>query len=168
MIENDKLFIGSVIRNYEWSYFCAGVYIYCYTKIFFKFAYSLVNILLIMLENWSKLTTSTVNSSLNWIFTSKLVNAVVSFQSFSQFTLANRNLLSSSAYSNCQKRLLKQKIIIKKNKFKQYPLELNSVKKQVQGKMCFSNFWNNCAFFLNNNNKNLAELKIPETKNVKK
>ena len=104
-----------------------------------------------------------------WIgfFTSKLVNAVVSFQSFSQFTLANRNLRSSSAYSNCQKRLLKQKIIIKKNKFKQYPLELNSVKKQVQGKMCFSNFWNNCAFFLNNNNKNLAELKIPETKNVK-
>ena len=45
---------------------------------------------------------------------------------FLQFKLANRNLRSSLSYNTCQKRLLKEEINIKKNKIKQYLLELNS------------------------------------------
>ena len=59
---------------------------------------------------------------------------------FLRFKLANRNLRSSSAYSTCQKRLAKEEINIKKNKIKQYLLELNSVKKQLQSKIIFFDF----------------------------
>ena len=56
---------------------------------------------------------------------------------FLRFKLANRNIQWSSAYNNCQKRLLKEEINIKKNKFKQYLLELNSVEKHLQIKISF-------------------------------
>ena len=56
---------------------------------------------------------------------------------FLRFKLANKNLRSSSTYNTCQKRLLKEEINVKKNKIKQYLLELNSVKKQLQSKISF-------------------------------
>ena len=75
-----------------------------------------------------------------------------------RFKLANRNFRSSSAYSTCQKRLLKDEINIKKNKIKEYLLELNSVKKQLQSEISFFDFCHVCTFFLNINNKKLSNL----------
>ena len=65
---------------------------------------------------------------------------------FLQFNLANRNLRLSSAYNTCQKSLLKEDISVKKNKIKQYLLELNSVKKQLQSKISFLHFCHNVYF----------------------
>ena len=65
---------------------------------------------------------------------------------FLQFNLANRNLCLSSAYNTCQKSLLKEDISVKKNKIKQYLLELNSVKKQLQSKISFLHFCHNVYF----------------------
>ena len=65
---------------------------------------------------------------------------------FLQFNLANRNLRLSSAYNTCQKSLLKEDISVKKNKIKQYLLELNSVKKQLQSKIGFLHFCHNVYF----------------------
>ena len=78
---------------------------------------------------------------------------------FLRFKLANRNLRLYSACTTCQKRMLKEKIIIKKNKIKQYLLELNSIKKQLQSKICFVDFCHVCTLFLNINNKKLSRAK---------
>ena len=47
---------------------------------------------------------------------------------FLQFKLANKNLQLTLAYNASEKRLLKEEINIKKNKTKQYLLELNNKK----------------------------------------
>ena len=85
---------------------------------------------------------------------------------FLRFKLANRNLRSSSAYSTCQKRLLKEEINIKKNKIKQYLLEINSVKKELQSKICFFDFCHVCTLFLNINNKKLNSAKSIQNKKL--
>ena len=72
-----------------------------------------------------------------------------------RFKLANRKLKLSSAYNTCQKRLVKEEVNIKKNKIKQYLLEHNSVKKQLESKISFFNFCHVCTLFLNINNKKL-------------
>ena len=83
-----------------------------------------------------------------------------------RFKLANRNFRSSSAYNTCQKRLLKEEINIKKNKIKQYLLELNSVKKQLQSEIRFFYFYHVCTFFLNINNKKLNRAKCIQHKKL--
>ena len=84
-----------------------------------------------------------------------------------QFKLRNSNLRSSSTYNTCQRRLLKEKIYIKKNKIKQYLFELNSAKKQLQSKISFVNFCHICTFFLNINNKKRSRAKSIENKKLR-
>ena len=81
---------------------------------------------------------------------------------FLRFKLANRNLRLSMAYNTCQKRLLKEEINIKKNKTKQYLLQLNSVKKQC--KISFVDFCHICTLFFNINNKKLSRAKSIQNK----
>ena len=71
---------------------------------------------------------------------------------------------SFSLYNICQKRLLKEEINIKKSKSKKHLLELNSVKKQLQSKINFYDFWHVCTLFLNINNKNLSRAKSIQNK----
>ena len=78
---------------------------------------------------------------------------------FLRFKLANRNLRLSNT---CQKRLLKEEINIKKNKTKQYLLQLNSVKKQC--KISFVDFCHICTLFFNINNKKLSRAKSIQNK----
>ena len=85
---------------------------------------------------------------------------------FLRFKLANRNLRSSPAYNTCQKRLLKEEINIKKNKIKQYLLELNNVKKELQSKIGFVDFCHICTLFLNINNKKLSRAKSIQNKKL--
>ena len=85
---------------------------------------------------------------------------------FLWFKLPNRNLRSSSAYNTYQKRLLKEEINIKKNKIKQYLLELNSIKKQLQSKISFIDSWHICTLSLNINNKKLSRAKSIQNKKL--
>ena len=70
------------------------------------------------------------------------------------------------AYNTCQKRLLKEEINIKKNKIKQYLLELNGVKKQLQSKISFFDFCHVCTLFLNINNEKLNRAKSIQNKKL--
>ena len=62
--------------------------------------------------------------------------------------------------------MLKEEINIKKDKIKEYLLELNSVKKQLQSEISFFDFCHVCTFFLNINNKKLNRAKSIQNKKL--
>ena len=81
--------------------------------------------------------------------------------------MTNRNLRLCSAYSTIQKRLIKEEINSKKNKIKQYSLEFNSVKKQLQSKSSFFPIFSHvCTLFKKITNKNLSKAKSIQNKNL--
>ena len=62
--------------------------------------------------------------------------------------------------------MLKEEINIKKDKIKEYLLELNSVKKQLQSEISFFDFCHVCTFSLNINNKKLNRAKSIQNKKL--
>ena len=62
--------------------------------------------------------------------------------------------------------MLKEEINIKKDKIKEYLLELNSVKKQLQSEISFFDFCHVYTFFLNINNKKLNRAKSIQNKKL--
>ena len=160
LIGNDGLLIGNVIGNYVCSCYCAD-FIFI-ARLRFPSGLSIVEVLRIrygtdLVKNIRKLEKIDckyykLQLNLDFLQTCQHSNVIPKFL---QFKLANRNLRSSSAYNVCQKRLLKEEINIKKNKIKQYLLELYNVKNQLETKISFFNFGHICRLFLNINNQKI-------------
>ena len=67
---------------------------------------------------------------------------------FVQFCLANRDLQESSAYWQCQQKLLKQEIINKKRRVRLVKKDLSSVKNELMFKLKWIDFHHVCNLFL--------------------
>ena len=66
------------------------------------------------------------------------------------------------------KRTIKTQQLKRYTTIKQYLLEPNSVKKQLQSKISFVDFCNICTLFLNINNKKLSRAKSIQNKKLSK
>ena len=84
------------------------------------------------LGNCRKLTANETNCNLTWIF----YMLEITTMSFQRFCILNwqTEIGLPSACNTCWKRLLKDKINMKRNKVKQYS-ELTNIKKQLQSKI---------------------------------
>ena len=76
---------------------------------------------------------------------------------FVQFRVANRDLGESSAYRQCQQKLLKQEIIYKKRRFRLVKKDLSSVKNELMFKLKCIDFHHVCNLFLVGNDRSISK-----------
>ena len=74
-----------------------------------------------------------------------------------QFRLANRGLRESSAYRQCQQKLLKQEIINKKRRVRSAKKDLSSVKNELMFKLKWTDFHRVCNLFLVGNDRSISK-----------
>ena len=85
---------------------------------------------------------------------------------FVQFCLANRGLRDSSAYQQCQQKLLKQKIINKKRRVRLVKKDLSSVKNELTFKLKRINFHHVCNLFLFGNDRSFSKYQNIQDKKI--
>ena len=87
------------------------------------------------LGNCRKLTANETNCNLTWIF----YMLEITTMSFQRFCILNwqTEIGLPSACNTCRKRLLKDKINMKRNKVKQYSLELTNIKSSYKVKLVY-------------------------------
>ena len=76
---------------------------------------------------------------------------------FVQFRLANRDLRESSAYRQCQQKLLKQEIINKKRRVRLVKKDLSSVKNELMFKLKWTDFHYVSNLFLVGNDRSISK-----------
>ena len=76
---------------------------------------------------------------------------------FVQFRLANRDLRESSAYRQCQQKLLKQEIINKKRGVRLVKKDLSSVQNELMFRLKWIDFHHVCNLFLVGNDRSISK-----------
>ena len=76
---------------------------------------------------------------------------------FVQFLLANRDLRESSAYRQCQQKLLKQEIINKKRGVRLVKKDLSSVQNELMFRLKWIDFHHVCHLFLVGNDRSISK-----------
>ena len=78
---------------------------------------------------------------------------------FLKFKVTNRQLLTSNAYNNCQKKLLNQEISNKQKVVRSLNLKLVCLKDSIKYVMNFIDFVHITTVFLASNNRNISKIR---------
>ena len=74
-----------------------------------------------------------------------------------QFSVVNRDLRESSAYRQCQQKLLKQEVIIKERRARLVKNDLSSIKNELMFKLKWIDFHHVCNLFLVGNDRSISK-----------